>query len=264
MTSQASINETQLPAYLPSLISDINVTRSATKPGQTAIELVISFNSPVKIPNKSLITYIIPKEQAVLSQFSRIVCMTVESRGYGEDLDCSVLERNSTHTVLQIPEWCPGDCQVNQTISMKIIKVTNPVSLEANNPFNSIGVQVNTSTGETLSAVLNGVVTQPLLDGIEIKNVFLQREDNFLGGDDNLTVLFEIGETLQTNIAITFDLPLNVSFAPVTSSQSCFLFKNNVLAPRTCTYGFRDIYTFGLQSLKSISLPDFCSKENPC
>jgi|LauGreDrversion4_2_1035121.scaffolds.fasta_scaffold291269_1 hypothetical protein len=50
-----------------------------------------------------------------------------------------------------------------------------------------------------------------------------------LGGDDNFTVIFDIGETLSTNIAITFDLPLNVSFNPVSSSQACFLFKNNVL-----------------------------------
>jgi hypothetical protein len=41
---------------------------------------------------------------------------------------------------------------------MKILRVTNPVSLEANNPFNSVGILVNTSTGETLSAVFNGVV----------------------------------------------------------------------------------------------------------
>lgn len=41
---------------------------------------------------------------------------------------------------------------------MKIIKVTNPVSLDANNPFNSIGILVNMSTGETLTAVFNGVV----------------------------------------------------------------------------------------------------------
>ena len=119
---------------------------------------MISFNSPVKIPNKSLITYFIPKEQAVLSQFTRIVCMSVEARGSGVDLDCLVLERNVTHTVLQIPEWCSGDCKINQTITMKIIKATNPVSLEANNPFNSIGVLVNTSTGETLTAVFSGVV----------------------------------------------------------------------------------------------------------
>jgi hypothetical protein len=85
--------------------------------------------------------------------------MSVETRGFGVDLDCTVLERNATHTVLQIPEWCAGDCKINQTISMKIIKVTNPVSLEANNPFNSIGILVNTSTGETLTAVFNGVVT---------------------------------------------------------------------------------------------------------
>jgi hypothetical protein len=112
----------------------------------------------VKIPNKSFITYFIPKEQAVLSQFTRIVCMSVEARGSGVDLDCLVLERNATHTVLQIPEWCSGDCKINQTITMKIIKATNPVSLEANNPFNSIGVLVNTSTGETLTAVFSGVV----------------------------------------------------------------------------------------------------------
>jgi hypothetical protein len=37
-----------------------------------------------------------------------------------------------------------------------------------------------------------------------------------LGAEDNFTVIFDIGETLSTNIAITFDLPLNVSFNPVT------------------------------------------------
>jgi hypothetical protein len=67
-----------------------------------------------------------------------------------------------------------------------------------------------------------------------------------LGVDDNFTVIFDIGETLSTNIAITFDLPLNVSFSPVTSSQTCYLFKNNILVQKTCTYAYRDRYIFGL------------------
>jgi len=69
-----------------------------------------------------------------------------------------------------------------------------------------------------LCSVNTGVIARPLLDQINLKNVFLQREDNLLGGDDNLTVFFEVAEALQTNIAVTLDLPLNVSFAPITTS----------------------------------------------
>ncbi len=69
-----------------------------------------------------------------------------------------------------------------------------------------------------LCSVDTGVIARPLLDQINLKNVFLQREDNLLGGDDNLTVFFEVAEALQTSIAVTLDLPLNVSFAPITTS----------------------------------------------
>ena len=64
----------------------------------------------------------------------------------------------------------------------------------------------------------NGVITKPILDEISLKNVFLQREDNLLGGDDNLTVFFEVAESLYTTIDITFDLPINISYAPLDSS----------------------------------------------
>ena len=64
----------------------------------------------------------------------------------------------------------------------------------------------------------NRVITKPILDEISLKNVFLQREDNLLGGDDNLTVFFEVGESLYTTIDITFDLPINISYAPLDSS----------------------------------------------
>jgi hypothetical protein len=106
---------------------------------------------------------------------------------------------------------------------MNIPRTANPTSLDANNPFDSFGITVNTSNSEVLSAVNSGVVAKPLIDEIGLKNVLIQREDNLLGGDDNLTVFFEVAEALQTNIAITLDLPVNISFVPLTTSMSCFL-----------------------------------------
>ena len=102
ITNEGIFNELNFKPYIYQTLTDVNVTRESTKPGQTAFELLIQFRSPVKIPNRSVITYYIPREQVLLSQFSRIVCFSVEKRGSGDDLDCQVEERNATHTVLSL------------------------------------------------------------------------------------------------------------------------------------------------------------------
>jgi hypothetical protein len=74
------------------------------------------------------------------------VCASAD-RGGDSDLDCDIEVRNSTHVILKVLEWCPGDCAVNTTLAMKIAKSTNPLSLTANQPKESIGIIVETPLG---------------------------------------------------------------------------------------------------------------------
>jgi hypothetical protein len=148
---------------------------------------VLSFKTPLKIPNRSYITYIIPREQQILPQFSRIVCASAD-KGGDSDLDCDTEVRNSTHVILRVQEWCVNDCAKGSTIAMKISKSTNPQSLSANDPKESIGIYVETPLGYGIEQVLSDVVIQPLLDEVSMMDVFLMREKNILGADDNITV----------------------------------------------------------------------------
>jgi hypothetical protein len=65
VTSQGFFNMSNLPSLQPTnfSIEAVNVTRAMTRPGLGNVELTFAFRTPIKIPNKSYITYIIPREQ---------------------------------------------------------------------------------------------------------------------------------------------------------------------------------------------------------
>jgi hypothetical protein len=90
--------------------------------------------------------------------------------------------------ILRVQEWCVGDCAKGSTLSMKIAKSTNPQSLSANDPKESIGIYVESPLAYGIEQVFSGVVIQPLLDEVSMVDVFLMREKNILGADDNITV----------------------------------------------------------------------------
>ena len=56
--------------------------------------------------------------------------------------------RNDTYIGLQINEWCPGDCPVGATLSMKVQNTANPSTLDANDPIFSFKVFVARKTLE--------------------------------------------------------------------------------------------------------------------
>lgn len=62
ITSQGFFNMSELPALQPTNLTDVNITRATTRPGATNVEVIFAFRTPIKIPNRSYITYIIPRE----------------------------------------------------------------------------------------------------------------------------------------------------------------------------------------------------------
>jgi|LauGreDrversion4_2_1035121.scaffolds.fasta_scaffold06835_6 hypothetical protein len=62
ITSEGFFNTTGFPDLNPASLSGMNVTRAVTRPDASNVELVFSFRTPIRIPNRSYITYIIPRE----------------------------------------------------------------------------------------------------------------------------------------------------------------------------------------------------------
>jgi hypothetical protein len=69
--------------------------------------------------------------------------------------------------------------------------------------------------------VFTGIVVRPPLDEITLPNVFLIRERNILGSDDNVTVFMEVPPNLPATVTATFAFPFNTTFPPIYSSQKC-------------------------------------------
>jgi len=54
---------TAFPDLVPATLTSVNITRAITRPGASNVEIIFSFRTPIRIPNRSYITYIIPREQ---------------------------------------------------------------------------------------------------------------------------------------------------------------------------------------------------------
>ena len=113
--------------------------RESSKPGTTDIDLTLTFKTPNRIPQGSILTYYVALDQVGFSS-SYLLCTT----GTGTPLDCEIVTKNTTYIVLQVKEWCtPDDCPINSEITMKLMRAINPSTLDANSPnCNSFGVSI--------------------------------------------------------------------------------------------------------------------------
>lgn len=97
-------------------------------------------------------------------------------------------------------------------------------------------------------------------------NVFLMRERNVLGSDDNITMAMTVPPNLPSSVRITFTFPFNTTFQPLNAPQRCLLLRNITWRTMTCSYNFFTNTTevFGLKSLQNITITGFCTSTVPC
>jgi hypothetical protein len=114
-----------------------------------------------------------------------------------------------------VTEWCAGDCKVDSLLSMKILKTTNPTSLDANNPKDSIGIYVMHPTYYFGIVQRFDNLRATPLDEVLMQNVFMLRDINILGSDDNITIYMTVPEKMPGIVRFAFNFPFNTGFAPI-------------------------------------------------
>ena len=71
---------------------------------------------------------------------------------------------------------------------------------------------IETQEGYAVSQNFTDIVITPKLDEITMDNVFLMRDRNVLGSDDNITMAMTVPPNLPSSVRITFTFPFNTTF----------------------------------------------------
>ncbi|CDW80339.1 UNKNOWN [Stylonychia lemnae] len=254
--STGIFEENLLPTFIIKNITTMKVVRESTEPGNDNVDLKLSFTTLNLIPQGSILTYTLPLDQQEFKNPLLLTCLNGQTI-----LTCTVIAQDQKNIKLQLTEWCSGDCQIGQTLTLTIKRTKNPDQISNQNT--TYGIQIKTSDNFGLQEVTNGVYISPQLVGLPLDNILIAREQNFVGAIDYLKVILLIPNLIQTSTSLVVQMPESVAISNQNITE-CQILRGSWINIECYYQNYNKTQLFNQLPINQVTMTGICTSVNPC